>query len=92
MPAVAEHLTAKYYVDQAISNSVDESSVLKLDPDEKLKLVEQNSIIPNSTLTSPKTKKFLPKLMLIPYAKTIGIHLICLQYLRIKIMILITTS
>ena len=38
MPAVGEHLTAKYYVDNAISNSVDESSLLRLDANEKLEL------------------------------------------------------
>ena len=41
---------------QAISNSVDEASSLSLDPDEKIKLDEQDSIILNSSLTSPKTK------------------------------------
>ena len=55
-PAVPEHLTAKYYVHQAISNSVDEASLLGLDPNEKLKLDEQDLIILISTLTSPKTK------------------------------------
>ena len=35
MPAVEEHLTPKYYVDQAISKSVDESSKLRLDLNEK---------------------------------------------------------
>ena len=35
MPAVGEHLTAKYYVDNAISHSVDESSMLRLHPDER---------------------------------------------------------
>ena len=44
-------MTAKLYVD----NSIDESSLLRLDPDEKLKLDEQDSIVLNSTLTSPKT-------------------------------------
>ena len=53
--AVGEHLTAKCYVEEIISNSVDESSLLRLDPDEKLKLVEQDSIILHSTLSSPKT-------------------------------------
>ena len=47
MPALGEHLTAKPYVDNAISNSVDASSLLGLDPEEKLKLDEQISIIPN---------------------------------------------
>ena len=55
MPAVGEHLTAKYYVDNAIFHSVQEPSLLRLDPDEKLKLDEQDSIILNTTLTSPKT-------------------------------------
>ena len=57
MPADGEHLAAKYFVDYAICNSVDESSLLRLDPDEKLKLDEQDSIIPNSTLTSLMTIK-----------------------------------
>ena len=55
MPAVGEHLTAKYYVDTAISNSVDESSLLRLDANEKLELDKQDSIILNSTLTDPVT-------------------------------------
>ena len=57
MPAVGEHLTAKYYVDNAISKAIDESSLLRFDPDEKL---EQDSIILISTLTSPKTKLEIP--------------------------------
>ena len=52
MPAVGEHLTAKYYVDNAISNRVNEQSLLGLDIDEKL---TQDTIILNSTLTTPKT-------------------------------------
>ena len=60
MPAVGEQLTAKFYDDHALSESVDESSLLRLDPDEKLKLDEQDSIILNSTLTSPKTIIELP--------------------------------
>ena len=32
MPEAGEHLTAKYYVYNAIYNSVDESSLLRLDP------------------------------------------------------------
>ena len=35
-----------------VDNAIDEPSLLRLDPDEKLK---QDSIFPNSTLTSPKT-------------------------------------
>ena len=55
MPPVGEHLTAKYYVDHAISYSVDELSLLTLDPNEKFKLDEQDFIILDTTLTSPKT-------------------------------------
>ena len=54
-PTLEEHLTSKLYVDQAISDGVDEESLLRLDPDEKLELEEQNSLILNSTLTLPKT-------------------------------------
>ena len=54
-PAIPEHLTAKKFVDQAICYSVDESSLLRLDPNEKLNLDEQDSILLNFTLTSPKT-------------------------------------
>ena len=48
MPAVGEPLTAECYVDHAIFHIVDESSLLKLDPDEKFKLNQQDSIIFNS--------------------------------------------
>ena len=41
MPTTPEHQTTKFYVDQAIFNSVDESSLLRLDRDEKLKLDEE---------------------------------------------------
>ena len=51
MPQIDSHLTAKLYVD----NAVDESSLLRLDPNEKLNLNNQDSIILNSTLTSPTT-------------------------------------
>ena len=57
LPQIDSHLTAKLYVDKSISDSVDESSLLRLDPDEKLK---QDSIILNSNLTSPKTIIELP--------------------------------
>ena len=50
-----EQLTPKIYVDQAISNGVDDSSLLRIDPDEKLKSNGLNSIVLNSTLTLPKT-------------------------------------
>ena len=45
------------YVDNTISESVDESPLLRLDPDGKM---EQDSIILNSTLTSPKTVLEIP--------------------------------
>ena len=51
MPAVQEHLAPNFYVDPAISYSVEESSLLRLDPDEKLKITEQDSQILNSSLT-----------------------------------------
>ena len=54
------HLTPKVYVDEAISYWVDELSLLRLDPDEKLDLEEQDSIVPNSTSTSPKMVIQLP--------------------------------
>ena len=54
-PTLEEHLTQKTYVDQAISEGVDDSSLLRLYPDEKSNLDEQDSILANSTLTTPKT-------------------------------------
>ena len=60
MPAVREHLTPKYFIDQAIFHIVDEPSLLKLHPDGKLNLDEQDSIVLYSTLTSPKTIKEIP--------------------------------
>ena len=60
MPTLEEHLTPKQYVDQVFSNIVDESSFLRLDPDEKLKLHEKSSIFVNSTLISAKTIQELP--------------------------------
>ena len=57
LPQNDSHLTAKLYVDNAISDAIDEPSLLRLDLDEKLK---QDSIFPNSTLTSPKTINEMP--------------------------------
>ena len=51
MPAVKELLTAKYDVDNAVSNNVDESFLVRLDPVEELNTDEQGSITLNSTLT-----------------------------------------
>ena len=60
MPQIDFHLTAKLYVDQAVYYWLDELSLLRLDPEEKLKLDEQDSIILNSALTSPRTIIELP--------------------------------
>ena len=60
MPAVGDHLIAKYFVVEAIFKSVDESSLLRLDPIEELKLDEQDSVFVNSTLNSPKAIVRLP--------------------------------
>ena len=51
IPTPVEQLTPNIYVDQAVSDGVHEPSVLRLDPDEKLRLDEQDSIVLNSTLT-----------------------------------------
>ena len=56
LPQIDSHLTAKLYVD----NSIDESSLLRLDPDETLDLDNQDSIILNSSLTEPKTLIEIP--------------------------------
>ena len=50
-PQIDSHLTAKLYVDNAISDGVNEQSLLRLGPD-KLK---QDTIILNYTLSTPKT-------------------------------------
>ena len=57
MPQIDSLLTAKLYVDNAISDGVNESSLLRLHPDEKLK---QDTIILNSTLSTPKMLTELP--------------------------------
>ena len=57
VPQIDSHITAKLYVDNAVSDGVNEHSLLRLDLDEKLK---QDSLIFNSTLTSPKTIIELP--------------------------------
>ena len=59
-PEYGDQVTSKFYVDNFVRNSVDESTLLRLDPDEKLNLDEQDSIFLNSTLTSPKTIIELP--------------------------------
>ena len=57
LPQIDSHLTAKLYVDNAISDGVNEQSLLRLDLDEKL---TQDTIILNSTLSTPKTKLEIP--------------------------------
>ena len=57
---IPENLTAKTYVDETISHSVDESSLLSLNPDENLKLDGEDSVILTSTFTSPKSLIELP--------------------------------
>ena len=57
LPEIDSLLTAKLYVDNAISDGVNEQSLLRFDPDEKL---IQDCIILNSTLTPPKTTIELP--------------------------------
>ena len=59
-PTIAEHLTAEIYVDNAIFDGVNEQSLLRLDPEEKLNLDEQDSIPLNSTSTFPNTIIELP--------------------------------
>ena len=59
-PNLEEQLTPKIYADQAISDGVDESSLLGIDPAEKLRSEKQDSMVLNSTLTLPKTKSDLP--------------------------------
>ena len=59
-PILEEHLTSKTFVDRAISEGVDDSSLLRLDPVGKLNLDEQDSFFHNSTLTSPKMIIELP--------------------------------
>ena len=60
MPAAREHLTPKYYLDQAVSYHVSEISLLRLDPDETLKLGEQDSIVLTSAIASPERIIELP--------------------------------
>ena len=61
MPEYGGQLTSKFYVDNIVSKSVDESTLQRLDPDEKLNLDEQYSILVNSSLTSLKTDIELSK-------------------------------
>ena len=60
LPQIDSHLTAKLYVDNAISDSVDERSLLRLYPDAISKLYEQGYIVLDSTETSPRTSLEIP--------------------------------
>ena len=60
LPEFGDQLTSKLYVDNIVRNSIDESSLLRLDPDEKLNLDEHDSVLLYSTLTSSKTIIELP--------------------------------
>ena len=60
LPEFGDQLTSKLYVDNVVRNSIDESSLLRLDPDEKLNLDEHDSVLLYSTLTSSKTIIELP--------------------------------
>ena len=65
LPQSDSHLTAKSYVDNAIYG-VKEQSLLRFNPDEKLKLDERDSIVLNFTLTLPKIMiELSTKIMLI---------------------------
>ena len=59
-PEYGDQLTSNFYSDKTIRNTVDQSSLLRLDPDEKLNLDEQDSIPLTSSLLSRKTKIELP--------------------------------
>ena len=56
MPQIDSHLTANLYVD----NAIDETSLLRLDPNEELDVDNQDSIFLNSTLSTPKTTLEIP--------------------------------
>ena len=60
LPQIDSHLTAKLYVDNAISDSVDERSLLRLCPDAISKLYERGYIVLDSTETSPRTSLEIP--------------------------------
>ena len=70
-PSKYNHAARKNYVD----NTIDKSSLLRVDPDQKIKLDEQDSNNSNSTLTSPETiKKHLPNHMFIGYMKILEVY------------------
>ena len=59
-PVIGEHGTAKKFVDEAISIIVKDLFLLRLEPHQESKLDEQESIIPNPSLTSLETILEIP--------------------------------
>ena len=59
-PAINSHLTFKEYVDNNIIWAVDNSSLLRLDPNENLDIPNQDYITLNSAFTSPETILNMP--------------------------------
>ena len=91
MPAVCEHLTANFNVDQVLSYCVVYSSLLRLDPVEIVKLDEQVFIILKSTSTSPKTRRKIHTKSYVDLKRK-RIDLIYQQFLTMKILNLIETT
>ena len=60
LPQIDSHLTAKLYVDNAIADSVDERSLLRLYPDAISKLYERGYIVLDFTDTSTKISMEIP--------------------------------
>ena len=60
IPQIDSHLTAKLYVDNAISDSVDERSLLRLYLNAISKLYERGFVVLDSTQTSPRTSMEIP--------------------------------
>ena len=60
LPQIDSHLTAKRYVDNAISDSIDESSLLRLHPYTISKLEERGYIPLDSSITTPRTILEIP--------------------------------
>ena len=60
LPQIDSHLTAKLYVDNAISDSVEELSLLRLYPEAISKLYGRGFIVLDSTETSPRTSLEIP--------------------------------
>ena len=59
-PETGDHVTSKLNADNTIRSNVVESILLRLDPDEKVDLNEQESMILNPTITSPETTIEVP--------------------------------